>query len=152
VDAPIPFPPEFWWIPYEKNTVLFTDGLSTKWSVYDFEGKLAKELTTPLFKPRKVTEKDLDEWRKRWKENADKDWYDRFGIVVEKYKKSIYEKMPNIDGLSLTPDGNILVAGEAAKELNMWIIGSWIKREKFWSMDAQTQQDCTLRGISFFTG
>jgi hypothetical protein len=55
---------------------------------------------------------DLDLWRERWKENVNKDWYKRFGVVVEKYKKSIYEKMPNVDGLSLTPEGHYLVAGE----------------------------------------
>jgi hypothetical protein len=124
-DAPVPFPPGFWWVPYEKDTVLFTDGLSTVWSVLDFEGKRVKEFTTPLTKPRKVTKKDLDEWRERWKENVSKDWYDRFGIVVEKYKKSIYEMMPNIDGLDLTPDGNYLVAGEAqegAQDVDYWLL------------------------------
>lgn len=124
-DAPVPFPPGFWWIPYEKNTVLFADGLSTKWSVYDFEGKRIKEWATPLSEPRKVTKKDLDDWRKRWKENVDKDWYERFGTVVEKYKKSIYERMPNLDNLYLTPDGNILVAGageEGDEFADYWLL------------------------------
>jgi hypothetical protein len=124
-DAPVPFPPEFRWIPYEKNTVLFSDGLSTKWSVYDYEGKLVKELAVPLPEPKKVTKKDLDEWRERWKDNVSQDWYTRFGTVVDKYKKSIYEKIPNLDGLSLTPDGNILVTG-AAKEgadfVDYWLL------------------------------
>jgi hypothetical protein len=111
-DAPVPFPSAFWWAPYENNTVLFTDGLSTKWSVYDFEGKKVQDWGTPLPEPKKVTKKDLDRWRERWKENVNKDWYKRFGTVVDKYKKSIYERMPNVDGLSLTPEGHYLVAGE----------------------------------------
>jgi len=127
-DAPVPFPPEFRWIPYEKTTILFTDGLSTKWSVYDYEGKLVKELPTPLPEPKKVTKKDLDEWRKRWKENVSQDWYKRFGTVIEKYKKSIHELKPNLDGISLTPDGNILVAGEA--EEGVEFVDYWLLDKK----------------------
>lgn len=124
-DAPVPFSPAFLWIPYGNKTVLFTDGLNTKWDVYDYEGKRAGEVSSPLPEPEKVTKSDLDAWRKRWKENVNKDWYERFGVVVEKYKKSIYEKMPNLDGLSLTPDGNILVAevsGEGAEQGNYWLL------------------------------
>ncbi len=110
-DAPVPFTPEFEWISFESHTVLFSDGLSTKWTVYDFEGKFIKEIEVPLPEAPKVTKKDLDEWRERWKENVNTDWYNRFGIVVEKYKKSIYDRRPNLDALSMTPDGNILVAG-----------------------------------------
>ena len=124
-DAPVPFPPEFRWIPYEKNTILFTDGLSTKWSVYDYEGKLVKELATLLPEPKKVTKKDLDAWRERWKENVDQDWYKRFGTVVDKYKKSIHKLKPNLDGISLTPEGNILVAGEAeegVEYVDYWLL------------------------------
>jgi hypothetical protein len=81
-DAPVPFPPAFWWVPYKNNTVLFTDGLSEKWGVYDYEGKLVKELTTSLPEPKKVTKKDLDLWRERWKENVNNDWFKLFGVVV----------------------------------------------------------------------
>lgn len=124
-DAPVPFPPAFQWIPYVEHTVLFTDGLSSKWDVYDYEGKPIGEVSTPLPEPEKVTKSDLDEWRERWKEVVDKDWYERFGIVVEKYKKSIYERRPNIDGLSLTPEGKILAAGgreEGGEQVTYWLL------------------------------
>ncbi|MDH5743578.1 MAG: hypothetical protein OEZ52_08535 [Candidatus Aminicenantes bacterium] len=124
-DAPVPFTPEFDWAPFESNTVLFSDGLSTKWSVYDYEGKLIREIEVPLPEPKKVTKKDLDEWRERWKENVNTDWYNRFGIVVEKYKKSIYERRPNLDAFSMTPDGNVLVAGSAeagTEHVDYWLL------------------------------
>ena len=124
-DAPVPFPPVFRWIPYGENAVLFADGLGTKWSVYDYEGKQLRELEVPLPEPKKVTKKDLDVWKKRWKENVTQDWYDRFGTVVEKYKKSIYEKMPNLGGLSSTPDGNILIAGaseQGDEHVDYWLL------------------------------
>lgn len=112
-DSPVPFAPQFMWSPYEKGSVLFSEGLSPVFHVYDYEGNLLKEIKSPLPEPEKVTKKDLTQWRRRRKEEArDKDWYQRFGTVIEKYKKSIHELKPNLDGLSLTPDGNILVAGE----------------------------------------
>ena len=48
-DAPVPFTPGFLWIPYGKDSVLFADGLSTKWDVYDFEGKEIGGFSVPLF-------------------------------------------------------------------------------------------------------
>lgn len=124
-DAPVPFTPVFLWIPYGKDSVLFADGLSTKWDVYDFEGKEIEEFSVPLPEPKKVTKRDLDTWRERWKADVEKDWYERFGIVIERYKKSIYEKRPNLDGLSLTPEGNILAAGdveEGGERTDYWLL------------------------------
>lgn len=124
-DAPVPFPPAFLWIPYVEETVLFADGLSPKWNVYDYKGNPVGEVSTPLPEPEKVTKSDLDEWKERWKEDVDKDWYERFGVVVEKYRKSIYERRPNIDGLSLTPEGNILAAGDRAEgdeQVTYWLL------------------------------
>ena len=113
-DSPVPFAPQFIWCPYEKGSVLFSEGLGPILHVYNYDGNLLKEIKPPLPEPQKVTKKDLDQWRRRRKEQArDKDWYQRFGTVIEKYKKSIHELKPNLDGLFLTPDENILVAGEA---------------------------------------
>lgn len=115
-DSPVPFAPQYIWCPYEKGTVLFSEGLGPIFQVYDYEGNLIKDITSPLPEPEKVAKKDLDRWRRRRKEQArNKEWYQRFGTVIEKYKKSIHELRPNLDGISLTPDGNILVAGEAAE-------------------------------------
>jgi hypothetical protein len=111
-DSGLPFTPRFLWCPFKNSRVIFTDGLSTKLKVYDFKGILVKEIDTPLSKPEKVTKNDLNEWREARKRNfRNKDWYNRFGTVIEKYKKSIYEKKPNLQRISLTPDGNILISG-----------------------------------------
>ena len=125
-DSPVPFAPQFIWCPYEKGSVLFSEGLNPVFEVYDYEGKRIKEITTPLPEPEKVSKNDLDKWRRRRKEDArDKDWYQRFGTVIEKYKKSIHELKPNLDGISLTPGGNILVAGEAEEgieDVDYWLL------------------------------
>ena len=125
-DSPIPFTPAFLWCPFKNNTVIFSDGLSTKLKVYDYEGKLVKEISTPLSEPEKVTKDDLDEWRRMRKESVrDKQWYNRFGRVIEKYKKSIYEKRPNLERISLTPDGNIFISGlwdDEAQKRNYWLL------------------------------
>lgn len=125
-DLEIPFVPLFAWIPFKENTVLFSDGLSPKLFVYDYEGKLITEIKSPLPEPNKVTQRELDGWRERRKESiTDKIWYNQFGRVIEKYKKSIHEKIPNLGGLSLTPEGNILISGrlgDEAEERDYWLI------------------------------
>ena len=109
----LPFTPVFQWVPFNDGTVLFTDGLNTRFKVYDYQGKLVREIATDLPPPEKVTSKDLNAWRKLREEYMmvrNPDWYNRFGRVIEKYKKSLYDK-PNLDEFTLTPEGNILVAG-----------------------------------------
>jgi hypothetical protein len=110
-DQWLPFFPAFAWIPWKEDTVIFADGLSKNFNVYDFDGRLVRKIETTLPNPDNVTEKDLEDWRRERKEvQRDKSWYERFGKVVEKYKKSIYDKKPNLSGISLTPAGNILVS------------------------------------------
>jgi len=125
-DSPIPFAPHFSWCPYTGQTVLFTEGLNSNLQVLDFDGKLIREIKTPLPAPEKVTGKDLDSWRERRKENfEDKMWYTRFGTVIEKYKKSIYDVKPNLSGLSRTPEGNILISGateEGEEYRHYWLL------------------------------
>lgn len=125
-DLEIPFVPLFAWTPFKESMVLFSDGLSPKLYVYDYEGKLITEIKTPLPEPNKITQRELDDWRERRKESiTDKIWYNQFGRVIEKYKKSIYEKIPNLSGLSLTPERNILISGRLAdedEERDYWFI------------------------------
>jgi hypothetical protein len=125
-DSPVPFEPQFLWCPLETGTVLFSEGLGPVLQVYDYQGKRVKEIAAPLPAPEKVTKKDLDQWRTRRKEQArDRDWYQRFGKVIERYKKSVHEFKPNLGGISLTPDGNILVAGEAevgSEHVDYWLL------------------------------
>ena len=125
-DSPVPFAPQFIWCPYEKGTVLFSEGLGPILQVYDYEGNLLEEIKSPLPEPENVTKKDLERWRQARREQIrNKEWYQRFGTVIEKYKKSIYEKIPNLDNLSLTPEANILVAGEAREgvaHVDYWLL------------------------------
>jgi hypothetical protein len=125
-DLGIPFTPRFLWCPFKNSTVIFSDGLSTKLKVYDYEGKLIKEISTPLSEPEKITKNELDKWRKEIKRVfRDKAWYSRFGTVIEKYKRSIYEKRPNLIGISQTPDGNIFISGlwdDEVQKRNYWLL------------------------------
>ena len=73
------------------------------------------------------------------------DWYNRFGRVIKKYKKSLYDKS-NLDGISSTPDGKILIEGAEdfeETEENYWLLdgngktlaqmkisGSWLRIDK----------------------
>lgn len=130
-DSPIPFTPHFFWSPFKKGTVLFSDGLSTKLQVYDHSGNLVEEIPTPLPKPAKVTGKHLSQWREERKEmmrSRNISWYNRFGKVIEKYKKSIHKKKPNLSELSVTPEGNILLAGSGDEETRS--IDYWLMDEK----------------------
>lgn len=125
-DSPIPFTPHFAWCPYKGKTVLFTEGLNSNLQVYDYGGKLIREIKTPLPKPEKVTGKDLDRWRQRRKEDiGDRMWYARFGTVIEKYKKSVHDVKPNLSGLLLTPEGNILISGmteDREEDVKYWLL------------------------------
>ena len=124
----LPFIPVFTWTPFKNSTVIFADGTSKNLKIYDYNGKFIREIVTTLPEPDKVTGKDLNVWRKRREElmtGRDKYWYDRWGKVIEKYKKSIYEKKPNLSGISLTPDGNILITGPSGYEerkINYWLL------------------------------
>jgi hypothetical protein len=125
-DSPIPFTPHFAWCPYKGQTVLFTEGLNSNLQVYDYEGELIREIKTPLHEPEKVTRKDLDRWRDRRKEDiGDQMWFNRFGTVIEKYKKSVHAVKPNLSGLFLTPEGNILIPGVAEdreEDVEYWLL------------------------------
>jgi len=128
-DSPIPFVPVFAWCPYKQDTVLFSDGLSTKLQVYNYQGKLIREIPTPLPEPEKVTRKDLNKWRERRKEmyaSRNPDWWNRFGKVIDNYKKSIYKEHPNLSGIAVTPQGNILISSRWDEEKN---------RSLYWLLD-----------------
>ncbi|NIM11710.1 MAG: hypothetical protein GTO45_06420 [Candidatus Aminicenantes bacterium] len=125
---PIPFQPEFLWIQSE-NRVIFTDGLSNKLKIFDYEGKEVGEIQTSLPEPQKVTKIDLGNWKKELKESVG---YKRqagafkiSGKVIDLYQESIFDKKPNVSDISLTPDGNILLEGpnhDKEKPINYWLI------------------------------
>ncbi len=109
-DLGIPFVPVFQWVLLEAKSIVFTDGQSHVLKRYDLKGKKTGEIKTPLPEPRKVTDRDLETWKKSLEENfRDKGWFARFGGVIKKYKKSIYDRKPNIGHLALTPDNHLLI-------------------------------------------
>jgi hypothetical protein len=126
-DSPLPYSPEFLWVPFQNDTVVFADGMSENFKVYDYQGKLIREIITELPKPEKVTSKDLAAWRRGREEYMmarNPSWYNRFGRVIEKYKKSFYDK-PNVNDISVTPDGNLVVEGPVyyeATAIDYWLL------------------------------
>ena len=121
----LPFIPAFAWTPYRNDLILFSDGLSRKIKVYNYLGRIENEITTDLPEPASVKDKDLDGWRKERREAiTDKTWFNRFGTVINKYKKSVYKKNPILRDISSTPDGNILVTGSLVEgeKRNFWLL------------------------------
>ncbi len=158
----LPYVPAFAWIPYKDNTVLFSDGMTKSFEVYDYQGKLVREITTDLPAPEKVTSRDLNAWRRLREEMMmvrNPDWYNRFGRVIEKYKKSLYDK-PNLDGISSTPEGNILVEGSddfEETEENYWLLdgngktlahmkiaGGWLRIDKNFVFFQTSDEDANI--------
>lgn len=124
-DQWLPFIPAFAWLSFKGDTVIFSDGLSRNLRVYDYEGKLTREIKTMLPDPEKVTGKDLDEWRRLRKEAVrDASWWNRFGKVVEKYRESVYDKKPVLSGISSTPNGNVLISGPSreGEKTKYWLV------------------------------
>lgn len=130
-DITIPFKPVFLWISL-KDKIIFSDGLSTKLKVINYEGKLIGEIATPLPEPGKVSDKDVEKWRDDIKAYSDyKNKTGAFSIsskVIDLYDGSIYQKKPNLSSLSLTPDENILIAGVTDKEK---------KSKTYWLLDGE---------------
>lgn len=127
-DSPIPFVPGFAWCPFQDNKILFSEGLSTELEVYDYAGKLVKKIPTSLPEPVKVSGKDMERWRLGRKEMMlarNPDWYNRFGKVIENYKKSLHGKKPNLRRIAVTPAGNILASepwDEQGEVLDYWLL------------------------------
>ena len=111
-DIGIPFQPAFYWCSY-GGKIFFTDGLSTNLSCYNYQGDRTGEINTPLPEPENVSDKDLDKWRNEIKASSDyirrRGAYKHSAKVLDLYRKSIFEKKPNIGHLTTTPEGNILV-------------------------------------------
>lgn len=128
-DLGIPFVPVFQWVLLEEKSIVFTDGQSKVLKIYDLNGKKTGEIKTPLPEPQKVTDQDLEKWKKNLVENfRDKAWFARFGGVIKKYKKSIYDRKPNISHLSLTPDNHLLIGESGSPGESMG---------KYWLLDTK---------------
>lgn len=138
-DLTLPFRPKFLWI-YYKNKIIFSDGLSTKLKVFNCDGIQIGDIATPLPEPEIVTEEDLEKWRNSIKESSaykrSIGAYKISGKVIELYRKSIFEKKPNISNLTLTPDENILLGG-------VW--SSRNKSKTYWLINKKGELLCKIR-------
>jgi len=143
----LPYHPIFAWVPLEDGTVVFTDGMSRSLKVLDQRGQLVREIAAELPGPEKVTKEDLDAWRKEreeWMMARNPSWHTRFGKVIYKYEKSLYDR-PLIAGMSLTPKGQILVAGareSGRHERTYWLLDGEGK------ITAKVALDCWALNIS----
>jgi hypothetical protein len=128
-DLDIPHAPLFDWVLLKNNSIIFTEGLSDVFKIYDMKGKITGEIKTPVPAPQSVAAADLDNWRQNTKSRIiDKSWFNEFGKVIYKYDKSIHEKKPNIRGISYTPGSNLLIAG-------LW--NSEKKTRPYWLIDLE---------------
>ena len=109
----LPFTPVFAWAPAGNGEVIWSDGMSSRLQVLSYTGKLVREIETPLGRPEKVSTGELRRWKARRKEmmkSRDPVWWNRFGRVIEKYDKPLYDK-PVLHAISMTPQGHLLVNG-----------------------------------------
>jgi hypothetical protein len=128
-DVELPFLPWRSWT-LLRGRIIYCDGLSVDWPIYDLSGKKTGSLATELPAPEKVTKSDLSKWRLEFREMMSQkastwSWYQRFGGVTDKYTKSIYPNKPIIRSIRRTPEGNILVSGlwdETNRDSRYWLL------------------------------
>jgi hypothetical protein len=128
-DIELPFCPFIRWQFFKGNTVIFTDGLSKDLSMINLKGEFIGTIKTPIPGPQPVTKEDMKKWREGIKEQfsiteQDRNWYKEFGKVAEDYDGSIYNRKVCIGTMSVTPEGNILIACPSAKAENSdyWLL------------------------------
>jgi len=112
-DMELPFIPLIRWCPFKKN-ILYTDGLSPILKIINYQGKTVGEIDTKIPIPADITSKDIAEWKEKIKNDftenqRDREWYNKFGKVIEEYDKPIYPKKTCISDMSVTPGNNILL-------------------------------------------
>lgn len=124
-DQWLPFIPAFAWTLLKNQSIVYSDGLGRNLKAYDLTGRLIGDIKTSLPEPEEVKGKDVDEWRSLREENTrDKAWFNKYGRVIDKYRTSVYDRKPNIGGISLTPNGNMLIASpwKQGAKTKYWII------------------------------
>jgi hypothetical protein len=126
-DLPVPFVPRFIWTRLPDGSIVFSEGLSNVLYVYDMKGKIIRHIQTPLPEPTPVTAKDLESWKQKYKNGIrDKGWLRRFGRVLDRYKKSIHKKKPNIGSITVTPGNHLLITA------------AWdpaVRKSRYWHID-----------------
>jgi len=128
----IPFAPRNLWIPYADDSILYTDGMDDVFEVLDYKGNIIGHIETELPNVPPIRAQDIFKWRAYTKKlrnrtQNDREWYKRFGKVIEEYKNPLYKKKPYIQSIELTPEKNILVSSEpeiGAFDRNFWLLNS----------------------------
>jgi hypothetical protein len=120
-DIGLPFTPMFMWSLFRQDNIIYTDGVGRTLKVINFKGEEVQTIQLPLPEPVAVTPKDLREWKASEKERFNlssrgKAWFMRFGKVIEKYNQSVHKTKPLLEGISVTPEGNILIVRAANDE------------------------------------
>ena len=114
-DLGIPYAPFNYWAPFKKDAILFTDGLDNALLIINRSGKVIGKVETELPEVPMITDKDITKWcidikKQMSQTQSDKEWYRKFGKVIEEYKDPVYKKKPYIQSLQVTGEGNIFIS------------------------------------------
>jgi len=131
-DIAIPYAPFTFWAPFGKDAILFTDGLDNALWVINLSGNIVCQIETELPEVPVITDKDIRQWcidykSRRTQTQRDKEWYRKFGKVIEEYKDPVYKKKPYIEFLNVTGEGNIFISStmeQGTTKKNFWILNS----------------------------
>jgi hypothetical protein len=129
-DLGIPYAPFTFWAPFGKDSILFTDGLDNALWVISFSGKIICQIKTELPEVPIITAKDISQWcidikNRRTQTQRGKEWYKKFGKVIEEYKDPVYKKKRYIGSLKVTGEGNIFISStmeQGNTKNNFWIL------------------------------
>jgi hypothetical protein len=129
-DLGIPYAPFNYWAPFKKDSILFTDGLDNALLVISSSGKIICQIETELPEVPIITDKDITQWcidikSQMSQTQSDKEWYRKFGKVIEEYKDPVYKKKPYIQSLQVTVEGNIFISAitePGTTTRNFWLL------------------------------
>ena len=111
----LPFTPRFCWLLDQAGNLVWSEGLSPHFRIFDLRGNEMPGLQTPLPESAEVTSDELASWKKSREEMAREQypvWWERFGRAIESYDKPLYPK-PVLTRLTLTPANNLLIEGRS---------------------------------------
>lgn len=109
----LPVTPAFAWCRLDDGNVIWSDGLDPTLHLLDAEGRRIGGIETPLPDPEPVTREQLGAWqaqRRAFLLERNPQWWQSYGRVIEEYDESLHDK-PALEGIALTPAGNLLVTG-----------------------------------------
>ncbi len=126
----VPFFPEFLWRLNKANNIVYTDGTSNIFQIFDLKGNSIGKIATSLPNGPLVTDEDLDVWRKKEKAEFIKkrgnEEYAKHVSYIEKYTTSVHKRKPIYSDFDITPEGNLLVEGN---------IDDKTRQRKYWLLD-----------------